>query len=296
MAVGDINAGYMGYAVINGQYTRFSDANLAVRQEVLAPDLIMGNYNRMAYVYGPASVDGSISGPITENFSTGVGNILDWAVERVNCGRLNAHDVDLYYFCNTDTGGSRSFSDLYVNSLNISCTAGDLANFSIDLVGAGPSDQITWGTGLGSTVDAATMPEEKLLTWDALSLTASGDNAPNSDYYSAFDFTISNNVEPVYALHSTDSDYFPFDLIPGLRTITGTLSAYNVPTTSSGAENYSDDPHNAAGTRGTIVFNIGTATVTIECKFHRVEPTSSVGPIISTVGFTGLGPNAITIA
>jgi hypothetical protein len=33
-------------------------------------------------------------------------------------------------------------------------------------------------------------------------------------------------------------------------------------------------------------------TIVANVKFHRVEPTSSVGPIISTVAFTGVGTQA----
>jgi len=291
MAIGDIRAGYMGYANIAGtNELRFSDANISVKQEVNAPDLIMGNFNRMAYVYGPAQVDGSISGPVTESFaSSGAGSVWNWAVDRDACGLLGAKTVDLYYFCGSATGSesARSFGEMYVNSITFSASAGDIAQFSIDVLGAGDPTPPAWIGGSSGVTGAAA---EKLLTWDALSVTCTGTNAPSSTVYSNFEFTLSNNVEPVYAIHSS-ANYYPFDLVPGLRTITGSISAYNVPSNTDGADGYSD-AENAASATGTVTFGIGGLTIVANVKFHRVEPTSSVGPIISTVAFTGVGTQA----
>ncbi|MFA7219221.1 MAG: phage tail tube protein [Synergistaceae bacterium] len=288
MAIGDIRAGYMGYANIAGANAiRFSDANLAVRQEVNAPDLVMGNFNRMAYVYGPAQVDGSISGPVTENFAAGgTSSVWGWATTRDACGLLTANTVDLYYFCGSATGSeaARSFGEMYVNSVTFSCSAGDIAQFSIDVLGAGDPTPPAWIPGSSGVSGAA---EEKLLTWDGIDLTVSGPNAPTSTVYSNFEFTLSNNLEPVYAMHST-ANYYPFDVVPGLRTISGSLSAYNVPSGTDGAYGY-DDPLNAASSRGTVSFSIGALTIECYVKFHRVEPTASVGPIVSTIAFTGVG-------
>ena len=53
-----------------------------------------------------------------------------------------------------------------------------------------------------------------------------------------------------------------------------------------GVDTYDD--FEAADT-GTVEFNVGPdITVTLNVQWHRVEPTASVGPIISTVGFTGV--------
>ena len=288
MAIGNIRAGYMGYADIPGVgELRFSDANIAVRQEVNAPDLVMGNWNRMAYVYGPAQVDGTISGPVTENFASGgSSSVWNWAVDRDDCGLLTANTVDLYYFCGSATGSeaARSFGEMYVNSITFSASAGDIAQFSIDVLGAGDPTPPAWIGGSSGKTGAV---EEKLLTWDALSVTVGGTNAPSSTVYSNFEFTLSNNVEPVYAIHSS-ANYYPFDLVPGLRTITGSISSYNVPSGTDGADGYSD-AENAASALGTVQFVIGGLTIDCNVKFHRVEPTSSVGPIISTVAFTGVG-------
>ena len=124
---------------------------------------------------------------------------------------------------------------------------------------------------------------EKLVTWDKVGVSITGNGGyAGPDTFSNFEITVSNNVETAYALGQTD--LFPFDLVPGLRTITGSVSAYNVPT-ANGADNW--DAYDA-GTVGTITFDIGGLSVSALVRFHRVEPASSVGPIISTVGFTGV--------
>jgi hypothetical protein len=119
-----INPGYRGLATIGGVgQVRFSDANITAKQEINAPDLIMGDWDHDAYVYGKIEVSGSISGPVTETFvqGSGGGGLWDWGVVRnAPCGTLDANAVTLYYYCDSETGqgSSRTFSDVKVNSLN----------------------------------------------------------------------------------------------------------------------------------------------------------------------------------
>ena len=278
-----INPGYMGYAKIGEGIVRFQDANITVRQEINAPEIVMGNYDRVVYTYATAEVGGSISGPVTENFSSdAAGGIWEWATQRdQTCGGLESNSVDLYYFCGNG-GKSRSFQNMFVNSLNFSCSAGDIAQFSLDVLGKGPSSDITWGE-YGTKQDLV----EKLVTWDVVSVGVSlpdfeGDF--DQDAFSSFDLTISNNLETVYAIHE-NADYFPFDIVPGVRSVSGSLSVYNIPEVN-GADDYGAFE---ADQIGTMTFDIGSGTLTAKVQFHRVEPSLSTGPIISTVGFTGVG-------
>ena len=281
-----VNPGYTGYAEIAGDKVRFTDASITARQEINAQDLIMGHWDHNAYVFGPVTVDGSISGPVTENFVGTAGSIWEWATKRSgDCGELAKQTVDLYYFCDAGVAygiAGRKFEDLQVNSVNFSCSAGDIAQFSIDVMGATPPSNIS------STAADHTL-EEKLVTWDKVGVTiidGTGSTLPIDVKYSNFDFTITNNLEVVYGIGQPD--LYPFEIVPGLRGLTGSLSAYNVPETL-GADTWDDY---AAGDYGTITFAIGTATFTFNVQFHRMEPASSVGPIISTIGFTGVGHQA----
>jgi len=273
--------GYMGLADIGGTQVRFADANIAATQSVEAPDLIMGDYDRDAYVYGKIEVGGSISGPVTETFATGGGSIWSWATARDDCGNPTEKDLTLYYFCGGSGNSSRSFSGMLVNSLNFSCSAGDVAQFSLDVMGRGADP---WGTGDPPPKQDA----EKLVTWDKVGVTIT----PGSDStwspavdvgFSNFDFTLANNLEAVYSLGQ--ANLFPYDIVSGLRQISGSISVYNIPG-SNGFDAWDDYQ---ASNIGNITFNIGLLSISASVRFHRVEPANSVGPIMSTVAFTGVG-------
>ena len=284
-----IYPGYRGFANIAGVGdVRFSDANITAKQEVRAEDLIMGDWDHDAYVYGKIEVGGSISGPVTETFVSGSGGgsgLWDWGVVRNGtCGTLTEDTVVLNYYCGGSENKSRTFGGMLVNSVNFSCSAGDIAQFSLDLMGK--------SAGAWSTTDPALITTaEKLITWDKVLVSVPGSSSgpgssalePASINYSNFDFTISNNLEPVYSL--AQADLFPVEIVPGLRSISGTLSVYNIPQ-ADGVETW--DSYLAADL-SQIDFDIGGLTISMFVQFHRIEPSSRTGPIVSTVGFTGVG-------
>jgi hypothetical protein len=269
-----VNPGYMGSAFIDGigQF-RYASSSLAAKQSILAPDMIMGDYDHDAFVYGKVEISGTLSGPVTNRFSQ-AGGVFEWATSRDECGLLTPHDVLLTYFCGGD-GGSRQFKNMVVNSMNFSVQAGDIANFSIDVMGAESADR---GSGASGSDDIIT---DKIITWDQCSIVSSGGF---SEAISAFDFTIANNCEPAYALdQATSVGLFPIQIVPGLRLISGTITSYNAPT-FEGAD-FWDNTTNT----DTLTFNIGSLAVSFQVKFHRLETASSTGLITSTVGFTGVG-------
>ena len=289
-------AGYRGFADIAGVgQVRFADAGITARQEINAPDLIMGDWDHDAYVYGPIEVGGTISGPVTETFVCGSGGgtgLWNWGVVRNGtCGLLNADTLTLYYYCGdagSGYGSAREFSGMLVNSLNFSCAAGDVAQFSVDVM----------GSMAGAWQETTTIPPltfaEKLITWDkvGVTVTAGADLwvPPATIQYSNFDFTISNNLQVVYSLGQTN--LFPYEIVPGLRTITGSISVYNAPE-ADGADAWADY---LAANVGRISFSVGGGAgsicpaldIDMAVRFHRVEPASSTGPVISSIGFTGV--------
>jgi len=286
MAYGDVHSGYRGLAYIsNVGNVRFGDASISAKQVVEAPDLIMGDWDHDAYVYGKVEVGGTISGPVTETFVSGSGGgtgLWSWGVKRDgDCGDLDSGDVTLYYYCGGSDKNSRTFSNMLVNTIGFSCAAGDIAQFNIDLMGMAAGD---WA--------AATPPHmttgEKLMTWDVCSVQISSGgefDVPANIAYSNFDFSISNNLTPVYSLGQNDTvGLFPFDIVPGLRTITGSISVYDTPQ----ADGYDYWTDYAAEPVSVITFNIGSLAIDMKVRFHRVEPASSVGPVVSTIGFTGV--------
>jgi len=216
-----VNPGYRGIAYLDeigtGTNVRFSDADVSAKQEVRADDLIMGDWDRDAYNYGPITVGGSISGPVTETFTggitgcdgvepTGDDGVFQWGAQRQGtCGSLQESGLTLYYYCDSDTGEGRykTFTGMKVNSLNFSCSAGDVAQFSIEVMGKTAS---AWGEGAIPHVTSA----EKLITWDKVSVSIGTPGCPNETRgddgwipeagapmtalnYSNFSFDINNN-------------------------------------------------------------------------------------------------------
>jgi hypothetical protein len=173
---------------------------------------------------------------------------------------------------------------MYCNTVGFSCAAGDVAQFTLDILGKGldPADD-GW---LNSDPPHFTTAE-KLITWDkvTLAITPGPDpefTPPANIAYSNFDFSIANNLQTVYSLGQPN--LFPFEIVPGLRTITGSISVYNTPR-ADGKDAWDDYE---ASEVSTIAFNIGGLAIDMKVRFHRVEPASSATPIISTIGFTGV--------
>ena len=304
-----VNPGYRGIAYLDaiggGTNVRFASADVSAKQEVVADDLIMGDWDRDAYYYGKIEVGGSISGPVTETFTGGIAacgatssgdeGVFQWAATRTApCGSLTESGLTLYYYCDSDTGEGRSkaFTGMKVNSLNFSCTAGDVAQFSIDVMGKSAS---TWNE---SAIPHFTT-SEKLITWDKVSVGigtpgCSSETRGDAGHmptaaevlllnYQSFSFDISNNLEAAYSL--SQANLFPVDIVPGLRSISGSLTAYNAPN-FNGFDTWDD--YWADGIVP-LTFNVGNLSIVMNVRFHRVQPASATGLITSTVAFTGVG-------
>lgn len=304
--------GYKGIAILDGVgKVRFESADISAKQEIMAPDLVMGDWDRDAYVYGPITIDGNISGPLTETFvgtTGGIDTVWGWAVKRSGCGTLTERALRLMYYCTSngtaDDGSlynSQNFENLLANSLNISCSAGDYARFSLGVIGAtiGDTGADSWETVDGTTAGYTNLTAEKLITWDKVrvAVTNSSTDSPEtgedaiaeSDIgFQDFSIDISNNVEAVYAIKNSDQNLLPFALVPGIRQISGSLTVYNTPAVLGAA---TWDEYEAANVN-TLQITLGDFTFSVFVRFHRVQPTSQVGTITSTIGFTGVTSQA----
>ena len=82
----------------------------------------------------------------------------------------------------------------------------------------------------------------------------------------------------------------PYDLAPGIRQISGSLTVFNTPD-FNGAEKFEDY---CAGNEHLIKVKIESLCaaageeVEMRVRFHRIEPSLTPGVITSTVGFTGV--------
>lgn len=286
-----VHAGYRGIAAFSALttpgYVRFSDGAISAKQGINAPDLIGGDWDHDAYNYEKVTVDGTMAGPATETFAAASGGLLKWAVGRNSCGLLTPSDIDLYYYCDNDEATGfrhQNFTGLYANSITFSCTAGDVATWNMALVGksAGAFDATNPPNTPGTQP-----PAEKLITWDKTSLvmTASTDiNEGVAVAFNTFEFTVANNISPQYAIVSTDQTLMPYEMVPAMRTITGSFTVFDIKNIP-GVDHWDDY---TAGNEGTLVFSIGDTPVTLKCRFARIDPKISVGPIMSTVAFVGV--------
>lgn len=286
-----INAGYMGLAEIAGAgKLRFSDASVSAKQEVQAPDLVMGDWDRDSFYYGPITIDGSMSGPIDERFAE---DIMTWAIKRSDCGILDQQPLDLWYYCgdndNSTLYSHALFPKILANSISVNASAGDVANYSIDFIGAAPDNtEPTYD-------DAAPTPlteTRKLVTWEKLGVKLTGNDGvtfASTPLISAFEFTVANNVQAVYSMGQTN--LYPAALIPGIRQISGSVTLYNMPQDPNSVPKSWDEYGGYPGNTGTgqVEFTIGTLVIKVSCRWHRLNPTSNPGPITSTLAFTGIG-------
>ena len=294
-----INQGFRGIATIGGEQLRFESADISAKQSINAPDLVMGNEDRMAYNYGAITYDGSISGPITEDWLGGV-NIFNWACYRGApgaCIPLQAYDIGLYYYCEGAGGRDKLFTDCLVNTLDISATAGDTATYNLGIIALNKGD---------SPFSDAAPPNktnpEKIITWEKINLTvdtsADDSKAGAADFsdiaISAFTLNVNNNITPQYSLGQPDLT--PYDLVHGIRTISGSITAYDVPK-ADGVTTFSEY---CAGNEAVITLDLSTSTceartlgpISIKVRFDRVQPSLSSGILTSTIAFNGVNEQA----
>ncbi len=283
----NVHAGYRGILDLgNGVKLRFVDAGISAKQAVEIPDMVMGDWDHDDYAYGKVEVGGSISGLVDENFQA---SIWDWGFCRDSCGLLTPKSPSLYYYCDSAGKRSQTFDTLYVNTLNFSCAAGDIANWSVDVIGKKAS-------AFSETSPANVTDVYKLITWDKIGLVitpGSDMGTPTAVAFQNIEFSIANNVAPVYAIGDTTAmplpdRLFPYEVVPGIRTITGSLTGFDIDDTFSGFGNW-DAYDTGYGGLCTMAFAIGALNVSFRVRFHRIDPKMGVGPITSTIAFSGVG-------
>jgi hypothetical protein len=263
----------MGRISIDGIGTLLAESSsLAPQQEVVAPDLIAGHWDKCAWYYGPVTIQGNVGGPLSQAL---LEDLFEFAVKRTgNCGDLANKEVEIVYYCGGSGINGYSFPGLMANSFTLTVAAGDVAKYSIDLIGAGEPTTLTGAAGSPSCDPGES---KRLLTWDMLGISVSGALSTADACVGNFEMTVANNVQAVYCLGQ--NDLYPACLVPGLRSITGSLTLYGVPGSFLGADNGTSE---SAAT-------ITVAGYAIPVKLHRVNVPASTGLISATVGFTAVG-------
>jgi hypothetical protein len=245
---------------------RLTGSSLNPVQTVEAPDLVQNDWDRMAWVYGKIEVGGNITGPIVDG-SVGAFNA---AFDRSGAdGELdNVIDVGIMYY----GSHGRTFGGCKINSYQLSVTAGEVAQFTIDFMGTQVSN-IT--SGVPPTC-------EKLITWDVCSFTGiTGD-------IQSFTLTLNNNLQRMYTIGQ--ADLYPVQILEGIRHVDGSVSAYADGDPDSFVAAGADEwgAYTAASAIAVSVAAGTSFNMNANVALHRPEGSATTGPAIYTVNFTGV--------
>ena len=221
-----------------------------------------GNVQKKVFRYSPAVARASFSGPVpVENFD----KILTAAIEGSDV------EVEMVYW----KGGAPSskVGKAKIESLSIDLKAGEIATFSVSLVGA----EYTFETS--ATSQAADC--QKLLTWDNCTVAAT----PVTQAISSFQITINNPLIPIYTTRwsaATDASggLMPQKIRIGMQEISGSIGIYGADTID-------------APSTGTVKFALHTLTKTIQAAFVQPKDEGSGGLYVRTILFTGVNDGNI---
>ena len=280
-----VRAGYMGLAKVGSTTIRCTSFSVNTTQDLSFYNHVIGlrdtvpsgnatkgegsatQIQRKIWRPSPISIGGGIGFPATE---TSLSTIFDLAK------RADYFDTVFKYHCagEGDSNNPRTFKDCRINSFDLSVTAGDIVNVSMDVL----CKKLT----IAGSSSVYTVPQ-KLLTWDKIKVTADS----ITDYLiQGFSLKINNNLQNIYTTTATTtySETSPESLLPtdirvGMQEVTGSLSVY----LASGQRFI---------TGGSTVININFSSSSLSFRITAVYKPSqlegAVGPIITQVPFVGV--------
>ena len=295
----NIHMGYMGHCMIDGIQYLITGSSLNPAQVMEAPDVVQGYYMRKGWNYGKVEIGGNVTGPLHEYSE----DLWPLCFERNADGDHLASggiEVDVAYY----KGEGLKFSHAYINSLEISATAGDVVQFTADFVGAKTDETADPTTAVDRLQSYEEATCSKLITWDRVAFEAVGITATIKNIQS-FTLTLNNNLERMYSIRSDYStqDLYPIDVVAGMREISGSLSLYAegpifvnggaFAIAKFGANKYGDYE---ADDRTTINFAVGgkfgggdvIPVTTFDVVFNRPEASATTSYTIYTLNFAAV--------
>jgi hypothetical protein len=262
--------GYMGSATIGGIPVYLTGSSLNPVQQINAPDVVQGNVIKRVWNWGKVEVGGNCTGPLAQN----MGGIWDSAIQRTNDlpYPIGGYDVAISYI----EGGSRSFSGVHINTMEVSVTAGEVAQFSIDFLGAGYTG--VGGGGGGGPSSTCVV----LVTWDQCDASVSG---AGGDAVQGASLNLNNNLERIYRLNQNDMN--AYTVLAGFKEITGSVSYYADGQPGEGTASI----QNCAQDTGNVSLSFGTKcgsgpSYAGVAAIQRAEASATTGPGIYTYNFT----------
>lgn len=239
------NMGWVGFVNLRSNklgansIIRVTSANVNLKQEIMAPDVIDGRIDYSAYQLGPKEVDGSLSMPIIADIPTGgcpsvsdlsgtsgvagsiLNNIWCWTTARGPHGRMLYDDtrLDIRYA----NHAAFTFDTCVVNSLAMSVAQSDMATFDINVIGRGRTPYVD---PVAAPIIADFLSPARVLTWNDVTINGIGgcsnpDELFRSHQVREFTFNIENNANRFYTMNGS---LYPADINVGKRKISGSLT------------------------------------------------------------------------
>ena len=276
----DLKAGYIGIAQLeSGLKIRCIDFNVNPQQDALfynhaigLNDTVPTNSSTKGEVVGtiqtqrriwrpsPIALSGGMSFPATE------GNLQEM-FDHMKYGTY--FNLDFEYYCETQ----RKFTNCRLNSYNFSITAGDIINTTVDLQALDVED---------NTGHIGNSDPEKLITWDKVEISISGDSGIDNSYIQGLDINVNNNLTPIYTANpgTAMDNLLPYDLRLGMQEVTGNLTLFlkegreYIPTTLTDA----------------IVISITAPSFTTDVNvvLRPRDLNGAIGPIVTSIPFVGV--------
>lgn len=205
---------------------------------------------------GPRLVTGGFSFPATKNNA-------DAFFEQAKYGKY--FDFTFYY---SGEDGGFDFGDCRIASYTFNCTAGDIVNISVEIMGI-----LSESTGGGPSYQVS----EKMITWDEVQVT--GDLPGSADNVQAISFTISNDLLPIYtSAANAAKEMQPDQIRIGFQTVQGAVAMYKK----------QDDGYFVSDTPKSITVAADTFSTPITLLWQPTVPTGAIGPVITSVPFVGV--------
>lgn len=223
--------GFVGFAQFVGvlgatDLIRTSSCDIMLRQDIEAPDIIDGRYDRTLYRLGPFEAGGGMEFPAIFGTSSDcdysiAGGLLGMAVNRQGAsGLLQSFDTKVRYTGSNYTGDSAFiYKDCIINSYQFSVTQGDQVNISLDIIALYRENNAILPYPPGPTLT----PVTRIITWnDAyVNLTLGDGTEVESAWVRSFEANFNNNAERYYTLNGS---LYPQAVAPRKRDIEGTLT------------------------------------------------------------------------
>lgn len=284
-----IHMGYMGHCKIDSTLVKITSSSINPVQNIEAPELVAGDWNKKAWVEAKIETGGNVAGPLAENSADVWGYAWD-RDQTVGDKMLHADFVvEIAYY----KGGGRTFNGCQIGMYELSVQAGEVAQFTIDFMG-------TTSAVYTGDIDISEVTCEKLITWDICSFDI--DNFAADTEMQQFTYTLNNNLQRQYKLNqSVAFGLYPAEILAGIRSIEGNLSFYadSPPDTMFpvapagppffGADHW-DDYVAANTTAVTVTAGTGATAISIvgNMVFGRAQASAQTGPVIYTVNFVGV--------